>query len=168
MKRSIALIMMLLMLPQLVLANHTTHLKAILDDYTYSMEVVWDQKDQNFAHKIQQNFISELQLLLEQGLTKEDIIKASGISLDQMAKEIEYKQIKNAQEISLFLLEHREFKKGASWVGDVILASVFFTPIIVMIGLMIHGSLTREERLNRINSCLESNPINQDHCFDLI
>lgn len=27
---------------------------------------------------------------------------------------------------------------------------------------------TREERLNRINTCLEANPVNQDHCFDLI
>ncbi len=156
------------MIPQLALASQASELKIILEDFTYSMEVEWDQKDQSFAALKRSEFISKLDSLLAQGLTKNDIIEASGVKLDIVMQEIQENRLTNSNEITAFLLQHREFKKGANWVGDVVIATVFFTPILVMIGLMIHGSMTREDRLNRINACLDANPINQDHCFDLI
>ena len=168
MKRMISVFLLSIMIPQLALASQVRELKMILDDFTYSMEVEWDQKDQSFAALRRREFLSKLDVLVAKGMTKNDIIEASGVRLDIVMQEIQGKRLTNSNEISEFLLQHREFKKGANWVGDVVIATVFFTPILVMIGLMIHGSITREDRINRINGCLDDNPVNQDHCFDLI
>jgi hypothetical protein len=167
-KRIISVFLLTIMIPQLAMASRVSDLKMILDDFTYTMEVEWDQKDQLFAALKRREFLSKLDGLVAQGITKNDIIEASGVKLDIVMQEIQGKRLTNSNEISEFLLQHREFKKGANWVGDVIIATVFFTPILVMIGFMIHGSMNREDRLNRINACLDANPVDQDHCFDLI
>jgi len=167
-KRLLSVFLLSIMIPQMALASQASELKIILDDFTYSMEVEWDQKDQSFSASKRREFLSKLDVLVAQGLTKNDIIDASGVKLDIVMQEIQGQRLTNSNEISEFLLQHREFKKGANWVGDVVIATVFFTPILVMIGLMIHGSMTREDRLNRINACMDANPANQDHCFDLI
>jgi hypothetical protein len=156
------------MVPQLALASQVENLRSILNEYTYSMEVEWDQHDQIFANQKRKDFVLKLERLVSAGLSKEDIIEATGVNLGTLTEEIESQRLTDSNEIAAFLIQHKQFQKGANWVGDTVLASLFFTPIIIMIGLMIHGSLTREQRLNRINSCIEANPQNQDHCFDLI
>jgi hypothetical protein len=168
MKKLLGFILLSIMVPQLAFASYAGELKTILDDYTYSMEVQWDQNDQAFASQKRKEFISKLEVLINHGLSENDIIEASGVKLEDLSKEVLLRDLTNAKDIADFLSHHREFQKGANWSGDVVLASIFFTPIIVMIGLMIHGSLTREQRLNRIDSCLATNTENQDHCFDLI
>ena len=164
MKRLFGLILLSVMVPQLAIASQVENLRSVLNEYTYSMEVLWDQEDQSFASQKRQELILNLEKIVSQGITKEEIIEASGVKLDS----IEARKLSNSTEVAEFLLQNKQFQKGANWVGDVVIATVFFTPIIVMIGLMIHGSLTREQRLNRINACLAANPDNQDHCFDLI
>lgn len=156
------------MVPQLALASQVENLKSVLNDYTYSMEVIWDQEDQAYASQKRQELVLNLEKIVSQGITKEEIIEASGINLDSIASEIEARKLSHSTDIAEFLLQNKQFQRGANWIGDVVIATVFFTPIIVMIGLMIHGSLTREQRLDRINACLAANPVNQDHCFDLI
>jgi hypothetical protein len=167
-KRLLSLFLLSVMVPQLALASQVENLKSVLNEYTYSMEVIWDQEDQIYASQKRQELVLNLEKIVSAGISKEEIIEASGVKLDSISSEIEVRKLTNSNEIAEFLLQHKQFQKGANWVGDVVIATVFFTPIIVMIGLMIHGSLTREERLNKINSCLEANPMNQDHCFDLI
>lgn len=163
-----AFLMMMLMLPQMLFAAHPESLKYLIEDYTYSMTVEWDQQDMAFANQKRADFVNELNTLVENGLTQEDIIAASGVKLDVIKNEIQMLNLKSSEEIASFLINHREFKQGANWVGDVVIATVFFTPIILMIGFMIHSSIHREERLNRINACMAANPTNQDSCFDLI
>jgi hypothetical protein len=168
MKKLLSMMLLSIMVPQLVFASQVENLKSVLNEYTYSMEVEWDQVDQNYASQKRQELISNLEKIVADGISKEEIIEASGVKLDTITKEIEARRLTNSTEIAEFLLQHRQFQRGANWVGDAVLATVFFTPIIIMIGLMIHGSLTREARLDKINACLAANPVYQDHCFDLI
>ncbi len=167
-KKLFSLFLLSIMVPQLALASQVENLKSVLNEYTYSMEVLWDQEDQNYAAQKRKELVLNLEKIVSAGISKEEIIEASGVKLDSISREIEARKLTSSNEIAEFLLQHKQFQKGANWVGDAVLATVFFTPFIVMIGLMIHGTLTREERLNRIDSCLEANPSNQDHCFDLI
>jgi hypothetical protein len=160
--------MMMLMLPQILFAAHPESLKNLIEDYTYSMTVEWDQQDMAFANQKRADFVHGLSSLVEKGLTKEEIIIASGMNLESIKNEVEMLNLKSSEEIASFLITRKEFKKGANWVGDVVLATIFFTPFILMIGMMINSSIHRGERLDRINACIAANPTNQDSCFDFI
>jgi hypothetical protein len=168
MKRKLSFLLLLILVPQMLFASSSESLKNIMDDYNYSMTVEWDQRDMAFANQKRIEFVTQLNSLVASGLTKDDIVAATGLNLDVIQHEIEILNLRNTEDLVQFLIQHKEFKTGANWVGDVVLATVFFTPIIVMIGMMIYGSVHRAERLDSINACLVANPNNQDLCFDLI
>lgn len=156
------------MLPQIVFAANPESLKNLIEDYTYSMTVEWDQQDMAFANQKRADFVHGLSSLVDSGLTKEEIMIASGVNLESIKNEVEMLNLNSSEEVASFLITRKEFKKGANWVGDVVLAAVFFTPFILMIGMMINSSIHRGERLDRINACIAANPTNQDSCFDFI
>jgi hypothetical protein len=168
MKSKFAFLMLMLMLPQILFAAHPESLKNLIEDYTYSMTVEWDQSDMTFANQKRADFVHGLSTLVANGLTKEEIISASGVNLESIKDQVEMLNLKSSEEVASFLISRKEFKKGANWVGDVVLATIFFTPFILMIGMMINSSLHRGERLDRINACIAANPTNQDACFDFI
>jgi hypothetical protein len=168
MKKFLSIILLVLLLPQFALANNVSNLKVALDEFHYSMQVEWDQKDKVFEQEAKMKLIREFDTLLKNGLTKQEMIKATGVDIEKYSVEIQGLRLHESDEIINFLITRKEFKQGASWVGDAVLATVFFTPILIMIGFMIHSSIHKEERLNKINSCLELNPNQNDHCFDLI
>ena len=166
--RKFAFLIMMLMLPQIVFAANPESLKNLIEDYTYSMTVEWDQQDMAFANQKRADFVHGLSSLVDSGLTKEEIMIASGVNLESIKNEVEMLNLNSSEEVASFLITRKEFKKGANWVGDVVLAAVFFTPFILMIGMMINSSIHRGERLDRINACIAANPTNQDSCFDFI
>ena len=168
MKKKLSLLLLILMLPQIVFAARPENLRDLIDDYSYAMTVEWDQKDMAFAHTKRAEFVTALSTFAQNGLTKEEIVAATGVDLVSIKNEVDRLNLRNADEVANFLINRREFQKGASWVGDVVLATVFFTPFIIMIALMIDGALHRGERLNNINACIAANPENNDFCFDRI
>lgn len=168
MKKFLSVILLVLLLPQFAMANNVSNLKAAIDEFHYSTQVEWDQKDKVFEQEAKLKLIREFEALLKNGLTKNEMIEATGTDIEKYSVEIQGLRLQDSNQMVNFLINKREFQQGASWVGDAVLATVFFTPILIMIGFMIHSSIHKEERLNKINSCLELNPNQNDHCFDLI
>ena len=73
MKRLIALILIIILCPQLALASQVENFRQLVDDYHYAATVEWDQKDAAFLVNENKKFHTVFSELRAQGLTNEEI-----------------------------------------------------------------------------------------------
>jgi hypothetical protein len=126
----IGMILTFLLLPQLVFASNVEGLKALVDEYNYTMTVEWNQKDASFAHEQDEKLKSGLTQLLNSGLTKDDFSQAfPSVNFNELESEILMTDLSTETAIKDFALKSRQsYKKGASWNGD---AAGFFAAVML-------------------------------------
>lgn len=123
-----------LMFSQSLLA--TTNLKSITDRYQYSLEVEWDQQDQNFLNKVNKELSNDIEGLIESGMTQEELLEEAIASIKDEKLRNELKA--NIELLSVNQMNAEDFKnlmlhtldknqaQGASWnpIGKVLIGTV--------------------------------------------
>lgn len=123
-----------LMFSQSLLA--TTNLKSITDRYQYSLEVEWDQQDQNFLRKVNKELSNDIEVLIESGLTQEQLLDEALSSIrdvnlrNELKENIELLSVNkmNAEDFTNLMLHtlDKNQAQGASWnpIGKVLIGTV--------------------------------------------
>jgi hypothetical protein len=163
MKKNIYVVLVFLMVPQLVFASHGAKLKELYDDYVYSMTVEWDQNDKDFASQKISAFEADVEELIAGGLTKADVLNATGVDVESLSEEVGALDINDSIKIFDFLKNHSQFKKGASWNGEVIAGAIGLTTFVVIIAIMVNRVVQQN---NRFNVCVDQNGGNEEPCID--
>lgn len=119
-----SLLLILCIVPQLSFASHPRALKDLVDDYTYSMTVEWDQSNQDFYQSKTEEFQKQLSVLVENGLTEQEV-KSVFPEVNQNVPEGEL--------ASFILNNHKSFyTKGASWNEMIIFYGLSATILVVL------------------------------------
>ena len=112
MRFRISFMIMLLLIPQLVLASNVESLLAVIDDYTYAMTVEWDQKDKVFADSINKKFQTDISQLAEQGLTLEEIkVALPQTNFEEIEAEFNTLNVNDPIAMAHFIETHKNYKK---------------------------------------------------------
>lgn len=117
-------------------------LERSFDLYTYALTVEWDQKDEAFLEKTNQEFSLKLEELVEAGLTKQNLItfiekKMSNKRQIQVLKDViaSHPNILTASDLAQVLNENAEsfYTRGANWNSQILQGAV--------IGILAIGAL---------------------------
>lgn len=109
-------------------------LERALDEYNYSMTVEWDQKDQAFMNAKTQEFYQTLAVLMDKGLTQDEVINVVAKKV-RNTKDLEALKLKvslladkanSAEDLANIVTENSKnlYANGASWEGTAILISI--------------------------------------------
>lgn len=124
-----------------VMASSQEGLKTLFDEYNYSLNVEWDQHDQNFLYKKNEELSNGISDLISAGMTYEDIIVfvKSQLHNDKQIQELDY--VLNAVEIGkMTSSEAVDFfnramkdsqRSGANWNASPI--NTVFIALLVMV-----------------------------------
>lgn len=163
MRKLLLSFLLLLSLPQMIFASNPGTLKDLLDDYNYSMTVEWDQKDISFEKQKQKEFEEGINGLISAGLTKEEVLLATGIDIGAVAAEVKSLNLSNSSDIAAFLKNHKQFKRGASWSGEVIVGAIGAAAIITFFAIIINKAVQINKRFD---ACVKANGGNENLCID--
>ena len=129
-------------------------LERLMDDYTYSMSVEWDQKDEAFYQNKTQVFFNGLSALIkENGLTKEQMMTIISKKVNNQAlvdaltlKMNLLPQNASTEELANLVKESAKdmYNRGASWNGSVVVPVVIGLAIAGAIGYAIYWSATHK------------------------
>ncbi len=112
-----------------VSASSTTveGLKALYDDYHYSITVEWDQKDKTFFKQAENTFKDGIEKLREKGLTNDELIAFAGSQFsdkkmkddfENLSRKIKTENLSKAEANKLVSdIVKDGYKRGASWNG---------------------------------------------------
>lgn len=146
------------------------------DDYQYSLNVEWDQKDQDFLNLKSEELTAKTKALMDKGLTRDEILSL----LESKAKD---KTAFAALKLRLTLLDKSSTKeeliaglqnaskdfysKGASWNGQVVIFSALSVAVIAFIvqGIywdMTHKCMKTESRYGCYEDC---HGVRDDICY---
>ena len=132
-------------------------LKAVFDDLNYSLEVEWDQKDEEFYFNQLARFNIRLNDLKSQGLTNEEIVAFAldSIKDKNAARELEnlfglmsmndLTEIQAQEMIEFYISKHSS--QGASWNGRAALIGGGI--VIVVVSAMVVSGYDFTHRLTR-------------------
>lgn len=104
-----------------------SNLEAVFNDYQYSMTVEWDQKDVNFKNAETEKFYKNLDALVAEGLTPNELMNfVSSKVQDKKALEALRLQASKAtsnEEVLSILSQNAGslYNQGASWTGREVL-----------------------------------------------
>lgn len=115
-------------------------LEKALDEYQYALTVEWDQKDQAFMTAKTEAFFATMSELMNQGLSKEDIL-AVVAKKSKNVKEIEALKLRiellagkanSASELAQIMTANSKdlYATGASWEGGAVLITVGIVAIL--------------------------------------
>lgn len=130
-------------------ANTLTGLKSAVDEFQYSLNVEWDQKDKSVYKKEADKFLAQIEILRAQGLTTQQFTQfmLSEVKDAKLAKEletalmmVEIQDLSSSEASNLvFQTVNQHYSKGSSWNG---MASVTKGVLIAgLVGLAIYGLL---------------------------
>jgi hypothetical protein len=123
-------------------------LKAVIDEFNYSLSVEWDQKDQSFLNAQSEKLTRELQRLQQSGISNQELMNQVLLEIkDQnLAREIQTTfsmvslnamSAKEAQE-HIKTAVSKSYATGASWNGSafvgVVAALVLIAGVLVLLG----------------------------------
>jgi hypothetical protein len=160
MKNILSLFILTLMMPQLAFASSTLSLKDVLDNYTFEMTVVWDQKDATFAEQKEAELTAGIEKLMAEGLTKNDVLEATGYDIQPLLVEVSALNLSSSSEIGEFLKTHKQSSSGANWAGEVILGVGF---AVILLGVIISKIVQQNKRYD---ACVAANAGNEQFCID--
>lgn len=115
-----------------------------LENYSYALEVEWDQKDQKVLDETTEKFLEEMKVLMHKGLKKEEVLALAEAKMGDK-KALEAIKLKfsllgdlNEQDLTSVLKEtSKDFQKqGASWNGDV---AIMWGVAILFVGLIAYS-----------------------------
>jgi hypothetical protein len=150
------------MLPQLSFAKDQT-LKALIDDYTYSLSVEWDQKDQAFAESQNEKFRLEMRSLIEAGLSKKEILEAfKSVDPQRLESELMLVDLSNPVAVANFISMKKAsaYSSGASWSGKIPTAVYVASIMAAVITLAIILTVNKAPG----SSCVEYNNSCSEKC----
>jgi hypothetical protein len=146
-KKLIAFVMILSMFTVSAQASVHSGLKAAFDELNYSLNVEWDQKDQNFYKKQVRTFNESVREMMNKGLTHAEFVAfvKSEVKDQKVAKDMETAlsmiSINNmtSADASKYMVETMEksYSAGASWNGrgNVLLGvGILFVLAAVLVG----------------------------------
>lgn len=151
-------IIALLLIPQLALASVAPTLKEVMDDFNYSVTVEWDQQDQKFLEEKTQKLNHDIQVLIENGLTKEEIVEVSGLDMN-----VEAIDFKNPAEVANYVRTHQTAAKGASWNGDVLAIGVVVGLAVLVLAWAVKLGVDTNRKFDE---CVAQNNGNEEPCID--
>lgn len=124
-----------------------------LNDYQYTMNVEWDQKDENFLNAKTAQFGEEIKTLMENGLSQTEI-------LSYLETKIKNKEALEAVKLKISLLNRPMsqdevlrtvteatkdmYSRGASWNGSTFFGTAIAVLLIYGLVASIHFELTHE------------------------
>lgn len=148
MKLKTFLFAFVLLIQNVALAMPGNSLKAVYDDYLYSLTVEWDQVDQERLAEIQDKFEAELAALEKQGGLSKDAIKdlvEGEVHEGKIPEEILNDLSTSSGAIDLeklqVVMKNHEaglYNRGANWNGAAFLAytAYAFLPALLIIGII--------------------------------
>lgn len=130
---------------QSVSAASSTGLKKMIDEFNYTVNVEWDQQDQQFIIDQKEKFLKQVNALLDSGVEPEDLIAEVKESLNKQSSIEKFDFIVAQYEAQVLqpsdlineikLLAIDDAANGTSWMptaGDVVM---FVAPIVVFIAI---------------------------------
>jgi hypothetical protein len=133
-------------------------LERSLDDYHYSLNVEWDQKDQKFYDSKTKEFFDKLETLIkEEGLSQKEIINLVERKVNNKTL-VESMKLKlslmgkatSSEELARMVQESTKdmYAQGASWNGEVIVP--------VVIGLLVAAAVAYSIWWNSNHECVQT------------
>lgn len=154
-KRIWILFLTLMTLTAQVSANSQSGLKTAFDELNYSLNVEWDQKDENFYNTQSEKFTKEIMKLQEAGLSNKELMDFaitqvkdktlaheiqttfSLVSIDAMSSQEAQEHIKKAIA--------KSYGQGASWSGAAVASGIVLVIVIIAVIAYINkDALTKE------------------------
>ena len=135
MKKVVSLFFTCILAPQFALASITTDLKSVIDDYNYSMTIEWDQQDSSFAQEKEIQLQTEINQLIQAGLTKEEFLGLYP-EAQELEEELKFIDMKNPITVAEFMQKHQKYKKGAAWSGELTEGLIAFAAILVLVAFI--------------------------------
>lgn len=118
-------------------------LEEALDSYQYTMTVEWDQKDKDFYEKKTNEFYRELQNLMNQGLTKKDVMDLlnskvkNKTELDalRLKAELAFSKSANMDDLARLLSQDvaKMYSTGASWEAYYLISGAFVAGLVALL-----------------------------------
>lgn len=148
MKIKTLLFAFVLTIQNVALAMPSNNLKAIYDDYLYSLTVEWDQVDQAKLSEIQERFKSELSALNAQGGITQDAVRSlvEGEVLHGKVPEEILKDLStpsggiDLEKLQMVMKNHEAglYHRGANWNGAAFFqyTAIAFLPALLIIGII--------------------------------
>jgi len=122
-------------------------LEEALDSYQYTMTVEWDQKDKAFYEQKTVEFHKELQSLMAQGLTKEDVAtfleskvkNKADLEALKIRTELAFSQSSDLNALAQLLSQDvgRMYSTGASWEGYYLISGIAVAGIVALLAYSI-------------------------------
>ncbi len=120
-------------------ATPRVDMKTAIDELNYSLDVEWDQKDQNFYNQQVEKYSQTILSLLANGLTKEELIqetvatiknKKLALEVEEALEVLNIENLSEAQAMSIVdSLREKNYSRGANWSGT---TTVIVTSVVVV------------------------------------
>lgn len=156
MRNTFIFLLFLLLIPQLCFASRATELKNLIDEFTFFQEVEWDQRDQVIYHAKKTQFEKDLIYLYQHGLTLDDVKHVTSADLGRL-------HFDNTSELRDFLLQFRNYKKGANWNGDVLGPVLGISVIGIAVGVVMVMIIKANQKFD---ACVAANNGDEEPCID--
>ena len=151
--KKLALSFLLLALPQLTFANAEA-LKAVIDNYNYSMTVEWDQTDKEFAQqKLEELKASLKELNLEQ-IKRDDLKQVfPTIREDVFKDQLDFLKGMKSSELESFLIQNQThlYQQGSSWNGEIIYPIMFVGFVVTVVAINLYREGKYEDCVTKYN-----------------
>jgi hypothetical protein len=132
-------------------------LKNAIDDLNYSLNVEWDQKDQNFYAEQLKNFQTTITSLRAEGMTSSEISNFIINNLKDESLKNDIRQIQaiaknqNVSEAEMNLLTQevlkRSYNKGSAWLGAVLITGA----VLIILILAVTSAMINDAQQNAPN-----------------
>ena len=151
----ISLVLALCMTLNVFAASGTNkELELLIDSYQFDLSVEWDQKDQKFFESKTKAFFASMNtLMLERGITKEEVLallesktKNKALIDSLRTKFMLLGEKKSVTEITKIIQDHADelYTKGASWNGEIVIPVVAGLLIVGLVAYLIWYSANHE------------------------
>lgn len=167
MTKIFSLVIVFAMLISTAGANTTSGLKAAFDELSYSLNVEWDQKDQEFYKKQMDKFNESILALRAQGMTNAEMmdfvktqVKDANVARDiETAMTVAVVNKMSPEQASNYMLEtiKKSYNQGSSWIGG----SYYFwqaVAVVVVLAVIFGGGSSSD-------SSGEGAPVPGGQCF---
>ena len=144
--RLISYFIAFLLIPQMTFAS-TSDLKAIIDEYTYSMTVEWDQKDKEFAQQKLSELQASLQELDLEKFSTDDLKQVFPmIRVDVLKDKFDFLKGMKSSELESFLIQNQSnlYQQGSSWNSELTFPIVFVGFFVTLVAINIYRDNTKE------------------------
>lgn len=155
MKKSIFYVLVLVLVPQLCFASNARDLKTAMDEYHYFLTVEWDQKDKAVLEIKTTEFETELNELMDQGLSFRD--------MGNVPEELKTLKLDDRELVLEKLMNHSNYSKGASWNGDILAPAIIMGITAIAIVAFIRYAVKKNRAFDE---CVELNGGNEQSCID--